>query len=89
MALYVVGGRLIRARNGDHACEIAEQPEADVLRVKEDGEYGFVTVPGSGPQPLEAEPDEPDEIEITNLNDKGARRFKNKKTGEERAEKKT
>lgn len=88
MAIYVVGQHLIRARDGHHALEISGLGDANIFRVTEEGEHGFIRDPDTvAPEPDDA-PDADDEVEVTQLSDRNLRKFKNKKSGKIRTEEK-
>ena len=93
MALYSIQGQdgtacLVRARNGTRALEVIGVDDATVTRITEEGPEGVVGLVGldTDERPAASEPDEANEIEVTQLSDKGSRRFKNLSTKEERTE---
>ena len=93
MAIYLVGpataAKVVRARNGNIACELYGDANADVVRVTEDGPDGIISavlVPVAEEQASPAFDDgESREQEITSISDR-VRRFQNKDTGEVRTE---
>jgi len=91
MAIYLVDGTLVKAKNGHHACELAGKANATPQRVVDDADYGVYAfiVPDDQDEPETfgvVDPDEDEEIDITSLSDKNKRTYKNKKTGAERQE---
>lgn len=81
MALYLIAGRLVSARNGHHAKEITGCP-LNPRRVTEAEPHGIVSdIESDVPAP-----DAPREADVTGLSDRGVRRFRNLDTGEEREE---
>ncbi len=88
MALYLIetnaGTMLVRAVNGHRATELTGL-SGNVMRVVEYGDEGVIGQSVAVPA-VDAlvEDEQEDEIEVTDLSDKGVRRFKNKKTGRTR-----
>lgn len=84
MALYLIGKTLVSAKNGPHAQELAGS-SLSPQRVdnKPHGVIGEVE-PEQSTEPVEEH--EPREVDVTTIEDRGIRRFKNLDTGEERTE---
>ena len=92
MALYYLrqgqGRCLVSARDGNHARELAECPDAEVMRILENMPHGVLdfdepTRPVTADE-ADSRPDDA-EIDITTLGDRpGTRRMKNLRTGAER-----
>ncbi len=87
MALYLIetraGTMLVRAVNGHRATELTGL-SGNVMRVVEYGDEGVIGQSVAVPTVDAPEDEQEDEIEVTDLSDKGVRRFKNKKTGRTR-----
>ncbi len=87
MALYLIetnaGTMLVRAVNGHRATELTGLA-GNVMRVMEYGDEGVIGQSVSVPTVDAPEDEQDDEIEVTDLSDKGVRRFRNKKTGRTR-----
>lgn len=96
MALYFISSGnppetvfLVRAKNGHRALELAGMDGATVTRVTEAGDEGIVMPDGSTggvAAKLERETDGAREVEVTDLSDRGVRRFRNLDSGAERTE---
>jgi len=91
MALYFVSSGdsalLVRARNGSYAMDLSGFDNPQCFRVHEIGDEGIIGPDGAVIRDeSHHERDDQRETEITTLSDRGVRRFRNLRTGEERTE---